>query len=94
MPQLRIPGPAAAAAADCRNLTDRQIVCRGPVGIRLVDRKDGTFCQGKASKSWEEKAKACRKCEVFQSVFDLPQGYTQSHRSIENIRPESKLALH
>jgi DNA-binding XRE family transcriptional regulator len=49
---------------------------------------NGTLCQGKAPKSWKEKAKACRKCEVFQSVFDLPQGYEQSHPLMENIRPE------
>ena len=55
---------------------------------------NGTLCQGKASKNWEEKVKACRKCEVFQSVFDLPQNYAQSHRSIENMRQESKFGLH
>jgi hypothetical protein len=33
---------------------------------------NGTFCQGKAAKSWDEKAKVCRTCEIFQSVFDLP----------------------
>ena len=34
---------------------------------------NGSLCQGKAVKTWEEKAKVCRKCEVFRSVFDLPQ---------------------
>ena len=32
------------------------------------------LCQGKAPKTWDEKVKVCRKCEVFQSVFDSPEG--------------------
>jgi DNA-binding XRE family transcriptional regulator len=31
---------------------------------------NGTRCRGKAD-SWAQKTKRCRKCEVFQSTFDL-----------------------
>jgi hypothetical protein len=31
---------------------------------------NGTRCRGKAD-SWTQKTKSCRKCEVFQSTFDL-----------------------
>jgi hypothetical protein len=54
---------------------------------------NGTLCQGKAAKSWEEKVKECRKCEVFQSVFGSPQGGAPNHRAIENVRSDSKLAV-
>lgn len=43
----------------------------------------GTFCQGAAQKTWDDKIRICRNCEVFQPVFagaletvgnDRPQG--------------------
>ncbi len=37
---------------------------------------NGSLCRGKAAKSWEEKSKVCRTCEVFQSVFDLSQHFS------------------
>jgi len=30
----------------------------------------GTFCQGAAQKCWNDKIKICRKCEVFQPLFE------------------------
>jgi hypothetical protein len=30
----------------------------------------GTFCQGIAQKSWKDKIKICRNCEVFQPLFE------------------------
>ena len=29
----------------------------------------GTLCQGQVKKSWNEKIKLCRQCEVYQSMF-------------------------
>ena len=33
---------------------------------------NGTFCQGKIHKSWDDKVKLCRTCEVYKSM--LPTG--------------------
>ena len=30
----------------------------------------GTYCQGKFRKCWNEKMKTCRKCEVYQAMFE------------------------
>ena len=30
---------------------------------------NGTICKGKVQKSWREKMKLCRQCEVFRSMF-------------------------
>ncbi len=30
---------------------------------------NGTICQGKVQKSWQEKMKLCRQCKVYSSVF-------------------------
>jgi hypothetical protein len=30
----------------------------------------GTFCRGSAQKSWKDKIKICRNCEVFQPLFE------------------------
>ena len=51
------------------------------------------LCQGKASKSWDEKMKICRECEVFQSTFDLPRNSAQKHRSNANSRSDSELVI-
>jgi DNA-binding XRE family transcriptional regulator len=32
---------------------------------------NGTICEGTAQKSWEEKMKICRDCEVYQSMLNL-----------------------
>ena len=32
---------------------------------------NGTICQGKPHRNWDEKMKFCRKCEVFQPVNSL-----------------------
>jgi hypothetical protein len=50
------------------------------------------LCQGKAPKSWDEKMKTCRKCEVFQSIFDLPGDGARNHHSNRNTRSASELA--
>jgi DNA-binding XRE family transcriptional regulator len=34
---------------------------------------NGTLCQGKAPKSWDEKMRVCQNCEVFRSVFDFSE---------------------
>jgi DNA-binding XRE family transcriptional regulator len=33
---------------------------------------NGTICAGKPQKSWAQKMKRCRKCEVFEAVFPMP----------------------
>ncbi len=33
---------------------------------------NGTYCQGEYQKSWEEKIKLCRRCDVFRSGFPDP----------------------
>ena len=30
----------------------------------------GTFCQGRIHRLWDEKIELCRKCEVYQAMFD------------------------
>ena len=30
---------------------------------------NGNICEGRARKSWKEKMKICRQCEVFRSIF-------------------------
>jgi hypothetical protein len=30
---------------------------------------NGTYCQGKSQKNWEEKINLCRQCKVFQSML-------------------------
>jgi len=32
---------------------------------------NGTICQGQVQKSWREKMKLCRQCEVFQTLLAL-----------------------
>lgn len=32
---------------------------------------NGTICEGTAQRSWEEKMKICRDCEVYQSMLNL-----------------------
>ncbi len=32
---------------------------------------NGTICEGTTQKSWEEKMKICRDCEVYQSMLNL-----------------------
>jgi hypothetical protein len=32
---------------------------------------NGTICQGRVQKSWPEKMKLCRQCEVFQTLLAL-----------------------
>ncbi|MFC1799277.1 helix-turn-helix domain-containing protein [Thermodesulfobacteriota bacterium] len=39
---------------------------------------NGTMCEGGAKKSWKEKIKFCRTCEVFNSMFDLPSGFLKT----------------
>jgi hypothetical protein len=51
---------------------------------------NGTLCQGSTPKSWEQKMKICRSCEVFRSVFDLPAGHAKSRRSVKNA-PSGKV---
>ena len=31
----------------------------------------GTICQGKVQKSWQNKMKICRRCEIFQNTLSL-----------------------
>jgi hypothetical protein len=31
----------------------------------------GTVCQGEIQGNWQDKMKICRKCKVFQSIFDF-----------------------
>ncbi len=33
---------------------------------------NGTICEGKAQKSWAQKMKRCRRCNVFHSIFPEP----------------------
>jgi len=33
---------------------------------------NGTICEGKVQKTWTEKMKTCRNCEVFQEGFSIP----------------------
>ena len=35
---------------------------------------NGTICDGSVHKSWEEKMKMCRKCEVLQEILPPSQG--------------------
>lgn len=30
---------------------------------------NGTFCQGKVQKGWDEKIRICRECEVYKAMF-------------------------
>ena len=30
---------------------------------------NGTFCQGKVQKCWDEKIKICHECEIYKSMF-------------------------
>lgn len=34
---------------------------------------NGTFCQGRTHKSWDEKIEICRKCEVFKPISGVLQ---------------------
>ena len=54
---------------------------------------NGTLCQGKPPSSWDEKSKICRKCEVFQSVFDLPRRLERKSSPANNGRAGSKPAF-
>jgi len=51
------------------------------------------LCQGRAPKSWGDKMKTCRKCEVFKSVFDLPGCGAQNRRSTRNTDSASGLVV-
>ena len=32
---------------------------------------NGTYCQGEAHKTWQEKIQICRKCKVFKDTFNF-----------------------
>jgi len=39
---------------------------------------NGTMCEGEAKKNWREKINFCRTCEVFNSIFDLPNKFLKA----------------
>jgi hypothetical protein len=49
---------------------------------------NGTVCQGKVQKSWQEKMKLCRQCTVFVSSFSPTQRGDVPHRpALERAEP-------